>query len=69
MATGVASEGISMDSTRARLSGGGEVEAGWGRAWGVGVGFIEPDSVRFLDERAGGLSSSSSSSSSWSWSE
>lgn len=33
------------------------------------MGLIEPDSVRFLDDLAGVLSSSSSSSSSWSWSE
>lgn len=58
-----------MDSTRARLCGGGETEACRGWVWGVGVGLIEPDSVRFLDDRAGGWSSSSSSSSSWSWSE
>jgi hypothetical protein len=68
VAVGVASEGISIDSRRARLCGGGEAEAGacCGRGWGAGVGLIEPDSVRFLDERVGGWSSSSSSSSSWS---
>ena len=63
---GVASEGISIDSTRARLCGGGETETdtSCGRAWVEGVGLIEPDSVRFLDDRVGVWSSSSSSSSS-----
>ena len=41
-----------------------EVEGSWGRDWEEGVGLIEPDSVRFLDVRVGGWSSSSSSSSS-----
>lgn len=61
-----ASEGTSIDSTRARLFGWGEIGGGTccGRGWEEGVGLIAPDSVRFLDVRAGAWSSSSSSSSS-----
>jgi len=62
---GAACEGISIESIRARLFGGGtKTETSGGRDLGEDFGLIEPDSVRFLDVRVGVWSPSSSSSSS-----